>query len=111
MAVITIGTVKSMREPESFGVTPDDRQELIKCINGVFVADGGYYTDGDIIALTAVFKPSAWEVIKTYWQKRTKVTVIDVHGTTMTNMRVVIKKHEYVKKHNICNVNLELWRV
>lgn len=100
-----------MREPDSFGITPDDRQELIKCINGVYPADGGNYPEGDIFALTAVFSPLSWEVVKAYWQDRTKVTVIDAQGTTMTDVRVVVKKYEHVKKHKFWQINLELWRV
>lgn len=100
-----------MREPESFGVTPDDRQEIVKCINGIYLNDAGNYPEGDIISITTVFDPVAWAVIKSYWQDRTKVIIIDAKDVTMQDMRVVVKKYEYVRKHNFWNVNLELWGV
>jgi hypothetical protein len=111
MAVITIGGIMSMREPESFIVTPDDRQELVKCLNGVFPVDAGNFPAGDVFAFTAVFSAASWNVLKGYWQSRTKVDVIDHHNTLMENMRVVVKKYEYVKKFRYWMVTIELWYV
>lgn len=111
MAVIQIGTAKSLKEPDNFGVNPDDRQELIKCVNGVFPSDGGNYPEGDIFSLTAIFSPAAWETVKAYWIGRTKVTVIDAKGVSMEDMRVVVKKYEHVKRFIYWQVNIELWRV
>lgn len=109
MAVITIGRIKSLREPESFSVTPDDRQELVKCINGVYPVDAGSYPEGDVSTITAVFSPASWEVLKGYWRSRVKVSVIDHHNNLMENMRVVIKKYEYVKRFKYWQVTLEFW--
>ena len=100
MATITIGTVTSIKTPESFGITPDDRQELVKCINGVFPVDAGYYANGNVTAITAVFSPAAWAILKGYWLGRTRVDVVDHHGELMSSMRVVVKKYEYVDKFN-----------
>ena len=111
MAVITVGAIKSLREPESFSVTPDDRQELVKCINGVYPVDAGNYQEGDVFAVTAVFSPASWEVLKGYWRSRARVSVIDHHNKLMENMRVVVKKYEYVKKFNYWTVIIELWYV
>lgn len=111
MAVITIGTVQSIREPENYAVTPDDRQELVKCINGVFPVDAGNYPEGDIFSFTAIFNPASWTILQGYWIGRIKVQVTDMHNVTMTNMRIIIKKYEYVKKHNFWQITFEIWRV
>lgn len=111
LAVIQIGVAKSLKEPDGYGGTPDDRQELIKCINGVFVSDGGNCAEGEIFSFSAPFLPSAWETVKAYWLSRSLVTVIDAKGVTLPNMRVVVKKYEYVNRHNIWKITMELWRV
>jgi len=111
MSVIKIGNVVSIREPENFSITPDDRQELVKCLNGVFATDAGNYIEGDIFSFTAIFSPTSFATLKTYWQSRLRIDVIDQNGVALTQMRVIIKKYEYVKKHNFWQVNIELWRV
>lgn len=112
VAVIQIGAVKSMREPEGYSITPDDRQELVKCINGsVFPVDAGFCADGDVFSFTAIFSPNTWATLKGYWQGRNRVDVIDQNNVFTANMRVVVKKYEYASKHNFWKITLELWRV
>ena len=111
MATIKIGAITSMREPENHDITPDDRQEMVKCINGVFVVDAGYCAEGEIVAVTAIFSPSAWATLKDYWIKRIRADVIDHNGEFYPSMRVVVKKYGYVKKHKFWQITLELWRV
>lgn len=111
MAVIKIGSVTSMADPETLDITPDDRQELVKCVNGVFAVDAGYFKEGEIVAVTAVFSPSAWATLKANWIARIRVDVVDHNGEFYPSMRIVVKKYGYIKRHKFYQVTLELWRV
>lgn len=111
MAVIQIGTIKSMREPEGFGCTPDDRQELIQCIDGVCYVDAGYHPEGDVFSCTAIFKPADWVILKGYWQGRVKVDITDQQGEVTPQIRVVVKKYEPISKHKYWKITMEFWRV
>ena len=109
MARIKIGTVQSMREPESFGCTPDDRQELVKCLNGVYVVDAGNFPAGDVFAVQAVFAPADWATLSGYWRSRTRVDVVDHNGVLLAGRRIVVKKYEYVKRHKYYQITLDIW--
>ena len=107
---INIGAAKSFKRPESWENTPDDRQTLIKIIDGVHVEDNGLVTDGEIISCQAVFNAANWSLVKGYWYNRTMVTVIDHAGNSLGEKRVVVKKYTYVEKFNkYYTVTLELW--
>jgi hypothetical protein len=108
--VIKIGTAHSVKNPESWENTPDDRQTLIKIINGVYVEDNGLIADGEIISCQAIFDAVNWTIVKGYWYGRTMVEVVDHAGNSLGNKRIVVKKYSYVDKFiNYYTVTLEFW--
>lgn len=108
---IRVGDAVSFRRPESWEVTPDDRQEVIETLGGVYVQDNGLITDGEKIACQVVFDEANFALIKQYWQTRALVQVTDHAGNYMGQRRVVVKKYCYVDKHpRFYVVDVEFWR-
>lgn len=108
---LTIGEAEAFRRPEDWSVTPDDRQEIHKTIDGVVVEDYGHKEDGDVISTTVLLSYPNYVKVYNYWENRTKVKVVDASGRTWENMRVVIKSDTYVNRHeSFHKVSLELWR-
>lgn len=110
---IKIGEAVSRRRPKSFSVTPDDRQQLVKTINGVVVLDFGRFENGDTRAVTAVFDAANWALVQGYWTNRTKVTFVDEAGNSYTNCRIIVKSISYTERFETKRIEaaLEVWRV
>lgn len=108
---IRIGEAVSVRNPENFTVTPDDRQQLIQLVGGVMVQDNGRFPDGDKFGFTAVFDLANWALIEDYWANRTKVTFVDEHGIIRENCRIRVTSYSYVKRFNKISANIEVWRI
>lgn len=110
--VISIGTAKSFKKPESWENTPDDRQTLIKIIGGVYVEDNGLIANGEVLSCQVVFDAANWAIIKGYWYNRAMVEVIDHAGNALGVKRIVVKKYGYVDKFpKYYTVTLEFWSV
>ena len=110
--VINIGTAHSFKKPESWENTPDDRQTLIKIIDGVHVEDQGLIADGEILSCQVVFDAANWAIVKGYWYNRTMVEVIDHAGNALGAKRIIVKKYSYVDKFvKYYTVTIEFWSV
>jgi len=110
--VISIGTAKSFKKPDSWENTPDDRQTMIKIVGGVHIEDNGLIADGEILSCQVVFNAVNWAIVKNYWVNRTMVEVIDHAGNALVSKRVVVKKYSYVDKFpKYYTVTLEFWSV
>lgn len=110
--VINIGSAKSFRSPESWDVTPDDRQERVEIVGGIHVEDYGVIDAGEVVSCQLVFDATNWALVKGYWTARTLVAVTDQAGNSLGNRRVVVKKYKYQDRHpKYYTVDLELWAV
>ena len=108
--VINIGVAKSFKKPESWDISPDDRQAIVKTIGGVYIEDAGYFPAGDVASCQCVFNAANWDIIKSYWQNRTMVIVVDHAGNNLGLRRIKINKISYVEKfEKLYNVNIEFW--
>lgn len=107
-------TITSLSSVDSITVTPDDRLELVKLIDGATVQDGWQgqrKEDGDTIACSATFSPTNFNLLKSVWNNRRKVNVV-LGEETINDCHIVIKSYTYVDKfENYKNVSLEIWRV
>lgn len=110
---IKIGTVNSIGRPESWGIAPDDRQQKVETVGGVYVEDYGHVTAGDTITCTATFDTAAYNTVIGYWNNRTLVKVIAQDGTQYNNRRVVVKNITYYadRLERYKKLDLEFWGV
>ena len=119
--MITIGTATSIGNPDSSGVNPDDRQELVKTLTysggafaaSAFVVDMGHAAAGDVLTFTGVsFTAANWELVKAAWLARTLVSVSDGAGNTLANCRVKVTKYNNIPKFaGFVAADFEVWRV
>ena len=108
---IKIGEVETLRT-ENWQVIPDDRQTRIETIGGVVVQDFGYIAEGESFSCNVTVPSAGANAIAAYWHNRTFVPVIDVNGTAIGDMRVVVKKYGYVEHfEDHIWAEIELWRV
>ena len=108
---IKIGTVQTM-EVLGWSVDPDDRQTLIQTIGGVAVQDFGHIEEGDKITCTVTFHREDAPTLYQYWHNRELVNVEDEGGKIYENMRVRVKKYQYLKGFKkYLQADLEFWRV
>ena len=98
---------------EDWNVIPDDRQTRIETIGGVVVQDFGGNVGGDTYSCKVTLEAAAAQILSGYWYDRRLVTVRDVSGRELQNMRVVIKKYGYVYRfeENYYWAELEFWEV
>lgn len=113
---IQIGTVKSEGKGENYGFEFDDRQELVKTINGAVVVDpwnGSRVSNGDVVTVTAMFSAADAATIKAWWAARTKKNVTLDDGSTISNARIIVRRIEFVNLFETthCKLGLEFWRV
>ena len=107
---IRIGSVRSLSNPESETITPDDRQQTVEIIGGVSVQDFGHIEAGDKVAWTLDFSPAAWTEIKRYWNSRIIVDVEDAGGEAFRG-RVVVKSYRRKPRfESNITANIEIWR-
>lgn len=109
---IKIGDVETLRT-ENWSVIPDDRQTRIETFDGVVVQDFGHIIEGDSYSCSVTLPAAGGASIAEYWNKRELVTVRDVAGVELPDMRVVIKKYSYVEffEKEYFKADLEFWRV
>ena len=110
---IKIGTVSSIGRAENWSITPDDRQEKVETVGGVFVEDYGHVAAGDVISCSATFDNTAYNTVLGYWNNRTLVKVIAQDGTQYNNRRVVVKGISYYadRLEKYKKLELEFWGV
>lgn len=109
---LKIGDAEAFKRPESWAVTPDDRQEKHETINGVVVEDYGVVDAGETISTTAIFTYYNYLKILEYWRSRQKVPVIDVAGIDHGALRVVVKSDTYIDRfESFHKLELEFWKV
>ena len=107
---VTIGTARTFKRPDSWEITPDDRQTKEETIGSVFVVDAGIVPAGDVITLTAVFDADNWAIVRGYWTSRTLVAVTDHAGNSLGNKRVKVTRYNYVDKFEpMITATIELW--
>ena len=114
--MITIGTVKSRGKGENYNFEFDDRQELVKTINGAVVVDpwnGSRVSDGDVVSVTAMFSVADATTIRGWWASRTKKNVTLDDGSTISNARIIVRKIEFVTLYETryVKLGLEFWKV
>lgn len=110
---ISIGTVATMKTPDDWAVIPDDRQTLVQTLDGVVAVDAGRVETGDRYAFTGTFTPTAWAILKGYWNNRTFVPVVMPNGETLANCRVVVKGYTFADPlfKNYIKAQIEIWEV
>lgn len=110
--VINIGEATSFKAPDGWQVEPDDRQSIEKVIGGVVVVDNGIIANGEVITCTAIFTAANYTLINGYWVNRTKVTITDEKGESLTNRRVIVRRistnSKFPQKYIL---QLEFWKV
>lgn len=110
---IKIGDVDSFKVVSPLEVIPDDRQELVKTLDGVYVVDNGYLENGSKMQGTIILKSADWATVKGYWTGRTLVNVLDQDDNTYLNCRVKVNsyKHYSIEFPNHWIITFELWRI
>lgn len=108
---IKIGEVETLRT-EDWEVILDDRQTQIETIGGKVIQDFGYVPAGNNYSCSITVPADGGETISEYWLHRTPVTVRDISGKELDNMRVVIKRYGYVYRYEkeYYWAKLEFWR-
>ena len=107
-----IGNVYSFKTPENWSYTPDDRQEIVKLINGNTVQDYGHIESGDKMSCTCLFRQKDFQQIEEYWNSRLLVDIQDEAGNVYKNCRVVIKSWSYQPRFNTyIKTTIEFWRL
>ena len=109
---IKIGEVETLHT-EDWGAVPDDRQTRIETIGGTVVQDFGGNNGGDTYSCKVTVETAAAQILSGYAYDRQFVTVRDVSGRELPNLRVVIKKYGYVERFekNYYWAELEFWEV
>lgn len=109
---IKIGEVETLRT-EDWGAVPDDRQTRIETIGGTVVQDFGGNNGGDTYSCKVTVEAAVAQILSGYAYDRQFVTVRDVSGRELQNLRVVIKKYGYVERFekNYYWAELEFWEV
>ena len=110
--MIYINDIPSLRDPESYEITPDERVEKIETIGGIVVQDLGHVAQGDVISVECVFSTENWERVKALWEARQKVTFTDSAGATWLGMRIVLRRYRPLEKfqRGYVTAQFELWR-
>ena len=109
--VIKIGNADVLTA-SNFEFIPDDRQEITETIGGIIVQDFGRVPEGDKFSCSVeVTTPNA-EIIFSYWNNRTLITLIDGTGNIHQNIRVLVKKYSYIDNFEDkgYTIDLEFWR-
>ena len=108
---IKIGDVETLRT-ENWEIIPDDRQTQIETIGGKVIQDFGHIEEGTAYSCSVTVGAEGRNIIGQYWHNRTPVTVRDVGGLELENMRVVIKKYGYVYcyEKEYSWAQLEFWK-
>lgn len=110
--MIFINEIASLRDPETFELSIEDRIEKIELIGGNAVQDYGHVETGDVFTVECVFHRDAWAQIQELWKSRTLINFTDEAGTVWLNLRLVIKSLRYIRKFpQYVSVKFELWKI
>lgn len=114
--MVKIGNVESIGKATDYNFTLDDRQELIKTVNGAVVVDpwdGVRNNEGDTIAFKATFTNADAETVRSIWANRTRVNVTLDDGTVIANARVIVRSISFPdlfeKTHK--ELGVEIWNI
>ena len=109
MKKLKIGNITALR-CDSFEHKPDDRQEKVETIGGVYITDMGVCDDGEEITAQVAFTKKDWETTRDYWRSRTKVDVFYC-DELVGNCRVKINSYKKVQKFsNYIEATITFWR-
>lgn len=116
---IKIGEIETL-DSSDWAVVPDDRQTRIETIGGIEIQDFGRVPEADVYTCKATLVAEAAAEVADYWHNRTRVTVRDTAGNEHENLRVIVKKYNYVehfenfdnlgKREQYYAVEFEFWR-
>lgn len=110
--MIYINDIPSFRNPDSSVLNFDDRVENIELIGGNVAQDYGHVENGDKLSLTCLFSYANYQLLKTLWTNRTKVSYTDEAGVIWTNLRLVFRNvRRYRNFPNYVTLTFELWRI
>lgn len=114
--MVTIGTVHSVGHAENYNYEFDDRQELVKTVNGAVAVDpwdGARVSDGDVVSFEAKFSISDASTVQGYWGSRTRVTVTLDDGSTISNARIIVRQIKPLEGFysSYKSLSIEVWRV
>ena len=110
--IIKIGEAVSLKSPDGFTITPDDRQEIIQTDGGNVIQDYGHVASGDKIAFSCNFRKTDFEKIYQYWEHRELVDV-EFGGVTFPSSRIKIISWGFFERFENTTVNarIEIWRM
>ena len=113
---IQIGTVKSIGKAENYNWTYDDRQTLVKTVNGAVAVDawsGSRGADGDIVSCSANFSTADATSVLSWWTSRTKKNITLDDGSTISNARILVRGKQMIEgfESKYIKLNLEFWKV
>ena len=112
---ISIGTVTTVKDPDNWGIAPDDRQSQVQTLDSPYVAviDNGRCPSGDKYTGTITVSAADWATLSGYWTNRTLVPVTTPEGEALTGCRFLVKsysRHSWAFK-SYTTVTFEIWRV
>ena len=114
--MIQIGTIKSIGKADRYGFDYDDRQTLVKTINGAVAIDGfsgSRISAGDVVSCSAIFVKADANTIIGWWTSRTKKNITLDDGSTINNARILVRGKEFPEgfEGKYVKLNLEFWKV
>lgn len=113
---VQIGNIKSLGRAENYSFEFDDRQEIVKTINGAVAVDpweGSRVATGDVVSFDATFSFADAQTIRSWWAARTKKTVVLDDDTTISNARIIVRGIENVNLFwkKFVKLRIEIWKV
>ena len=118
MSILINNSIRSIGKTSNYNVVPDDRQQIIKLVNGNTVLDGwngARQTTGDIVSLTATFSKADGDSVISLWNNRTHVPVQLENGEIIYEARIVIKRisyHDFLPfRRKFVDLDIEIWKI
>lgn len=94
---IRIGEVETLRT-EDWSVIPYARREQVEIVGGFVEQDFGRIESGDNYSCSVTVTSAGANKIGEYWSSNEAVTVRDVNGLEIENLKVTIKRYGYVER-------------
>lgn len=113
---VQIGTVKSIGRAERYNFDFDDRQTLVKTVQGAVAIDawsGSRVNTGDVVSCVAQYTVADASTIIGWWTSRTKKNVTLDDGSTISNARILVRGKELIDglESKFIKLSLEFWKV
>ena len=113
---IQIGTVKSIGKATNYSFDYDDRQNLVKTVQGAVAIDawdGSRVSAGVVVSCSANFTKADANTIKGWWASRTKKNITLDNGDTISNARILVRGQEMIEgfESSYIKLKLEFWKV